>query len=223
MMEEELYLHIYAMTPLTTLGLRGMWEYVRNGNATPFPSSFQLWFVHADEAKMQSVKENVKMKDRWEMEFSLFKCTRLIFRHHTLWLSWLDTCQTYRLTDYTVLNLTCLREKLFHAHTHTLMPNCRESIEGWGFNCRQNAISREHLLILITTVVRFDYRLDCVKFLRILRPHCALAPYADWLHQSVKLCANAWCFKSANRYILMREQIKIKCFFLITNQVGDKS
>lgn len=29
-------------------------------------SSFQLQFVHADEAKMQSVKENVKMKDRWK-------------------------------------------------------------------------------------------------------------------------------------------------------------
>lgn len=118
MMDEELYLHIYVMTPLTTLGLRGMWEYLWNGNATPFPSSFQLRCVHADEAKMQSLKENVKMKDRWEMEFSLFKCTRLIFRQHTLWLSWLDTCQTYRLTDYTVLNLTCLQEKLFHARTH---------------------------------------------------------------------------------------------------------
>lgn len=71
MMEEELYLHIYALTPLTKLGFWGMWEYVTNDGSEcsvetwPFSrSSFQLQFVHADEAKMQSVKENVKMKDR---------------------------------------------------------------------------------------------------------------------------------------------------------------
>lgn len=188
-MEKELYLHIYALTPLSTLGFWGMWEYVRKDGSERsmetrlfFCSSFQPQFVHADEAKMQSVKENVKMKDRWEMEFSLFKCTRLqhglfFFHRHTVWLSWLGMCQTYRLTDYTVLNLTCLWENLSLTHTHKCQT--AESIEGWEFNCRQNAISREHLLILITTVVRFDYRLDCVKFLRILRPRCALVPYAD--------------------------------------------
>lgn len=83
-MEKELYLHIYALTPLSTLGFWGMWEYVRKDGSERsmetqlfFCSSFQPQFVHADEAKMQSVKENVKMKDRWEMEFSLFKCTWL--------------------------------------------------------------------------------------------------------------------------------------------------
>lgn len=77
-MEKELYLHIYALTPLSMLGFWGMWEYVRKDGSECsmetqlfFCSSFQPQFVHADEAKMQSVKGNVKMKDRWEMEFSL--------------------------------------------------------------------------------------------------------------------------------------------------------
>lgn len=63
------------------------------------------------------------------MDFSPFQTysasTRLIFSpaHSLAGLSWLGMCQTYRLTDYTVLNLTCLWEKLFlsftRAHTHT--------------------------------------------------------------------------------------------------------
>ncbi len=65
MMDEKLYLHIYIRhDPINHTGIAGIVGIFSEWKRKSFSSSFQLQFVHDDEAKIQSVKENAKMKDR---------------------------------------------------------------------------------------------------------------------------------------------------------------